>query len=40
MLTLEQLRLDPARDRFQFLVVGDRSVMVRALEALVVDARL
>jgi ABC-type nitrate/sulfonate/bicarbonate transport system substrate-binding protein len=38
MLTLEQLGLDPARDRIQFLVVGDQTVMVRALEALVIDA--
>jgi ABC-type nitrate/sulfonate/bicarbonate transport system substrate-binding protein len=38
MLTLEQLGLDAARDRIQFLVVGDQTVMVRALEALVVDA--
>jgi ABC-type nitrate/sulfonate/bicarbonate transport system substrate-binding protein len=38
MLTLEQLGLDPARDRIQFLVVGDQTVMVRAVEASVVDA--
>jgi len=38
MLTLEHLGLDPTRDRIQFLVVGDQTVMVRALEALVVDA--
>ena len=38
MLTLEQLGLDIARDRIQLLVVGDQTVMVRALETGVVDA--
>ena len=38
MLTLEQLGLDTARDRIQFVIVGDQTVMVRALEANVVDA--
>lgn len=38
MLTLEQLGLDTARDRIQFVIVGDQTVMMRALEANVVDA--
>lgn len=38
MLTLEQLGLEAARDRIQFVIVGDQTVMVRALEANVVDA--
>lgn len=38
MLTLEQLGLDTVRDRIQFVIVGDQTVMVRALEANVVDA--
>lgn len=38
MLTLEQLGLDVARDRIQFVIVGDQTVMMRALEANVVDA--
>ena len=38
MLTLEQLGLESARDRIQFVIVGDQTVMVRALEANVVDA--
>jgi ABC-type nitrate/sulfonate/bicarbonate transport system substrate-binding protein len=38
MLTLEQLGLDVARDRIQFIVVGDQTVMTRALETGVVDA--
>ena len=38
MLTLEQLGLETARDRIQFVIVGDQTVMVRALEANVVDA--
>jgi ABC-type nitrate/sulfonate/bicarbonate transport system substrate-binding protein len=38
MLTLEQLGLDIARDRIQLLVVGDQTVMVRSLEAGIVDA--
>ena len=38
MLTLEQLGLDPVRDKIQFIVVGDQTVMVRALETGVVDA--
>ena len=38
MLTLEQLGLDLARDKIQLLVVGDQTVMVRALEAGTVDA--
>jgi NitT/TauT family transport system substrate-binding protein len=38
MLTLEQLGLDIARDKIQLLVVGDQTVMVRALETGVVDA--
>ncbi len=38
MLTLEQLGLDLTRDRIQLLVVGDQTVMVRALEAGIVDA--
>ena len=38
MLTLEQLGLDIARDRIQLLVVGDQTVMVRALETGIVDA--
>ena len=38
MLTLEHLGLDSARDRIQFVIVGDQTVMVRALEANVVDA--
>jgi ABC-type nitrate/sulfonate/bicarbonate transport system substrate-binding protein len=38
MLTLEQLGLDVGRDRIQFIVVGDQTVMMRALESGVVDA--
>jgi len=38
MLTMEQLGLDPVRDKIQFIVVGDQTVMVRALESGVVDA--
>ena len=38
MLTLEQLGLDIARDRIQLLVVGDQTVMMRALETGIVDA--
>lgn len=38
MLTLEHLGLDVARDKIQILVVGDQTVMVRALEAGTVDA--
>ena len=38
MLTLEHLGLDVARDKIQLLVVGDQTVMVRALEAGTVDA--
>lgn len=38
MLTLEQLGLDPVRDKIQFIIVGDQTVMVRALETGVVDA--
>jgi ABC-type nitrate/sulfonate/bicarbonate transport system substrate-binding protein len=38
MLTLEQLGLDVARDRIQFIVVGDQTIMMRSLEANVVDA--
>ncbi len=38
MLTLEQLGLETGRDRIQFLVVGDQTVMMRALEANVIDA--
>lgn len=38
MLTLEQLGLDPVRDKIQFIVVGDQTVMVRALESGVIDA--
>jgi ABC-type nitrate/sulfonate/bicarbonate transport system substrate-binding protein len=38
MLTLEQFGLDIARDRIQLLVVGDQTVMVRALETGIVDA--
>ena len=38
MLTLEHLGLDSARDRIQFVIVGDQTVLVRALEANVVDA--
>lgn len=38
MLTLEQLGLDPVRDKIQFIVVGDQTVMVRALETGIVDA--
>jgi ABC-type nitrate/sulfonate/bicarbonate transport system substrate-binding protein len=38
MLSLEQLGLDAARDRIQFIVVGDQAVMVRALEAGIIDA--
>jgi len=38
MLTLEQLGLDLARDKIQLLVVGDQTVMVRALETGIVDA--
>ena len=40
MLTLEQLGLDLARDKIQLLVVGDQTVMVRALETGVVDAAM
>lgn len=38
MLTLEQLGLDVVRDRIQFVIVGDQTVMVRALETNIVDA--
>ena len=38
MLTLEQLGLDVARDRIQLVIVGDQTVMVRALETNIVDA--
>lgn len=38
MLTLEQLGLDVNRDKIQFIVVGDQTVMTRALETGVVDA--
>ena len=38
MLTLEQLGLDVARDRIQLIVVGDQTIMMRSLEAGVVDA--
>jgi ABC-type nitrate/sulfonate/bicarbonate transport system substrate-binding protein len=38
MLTLEQLGLDVGRDRIQFIVVGDQTVMMRALESGIVDA--
>jgi ABC-type nitrate/sulfonate/bicarbonate transport system substrate-binding protein len=38
MLTLEHLGLDSTRDRIQFVIVGDQTVLVRALEANVVDA--
>jgi ABC-type nitrate/sulfonate/bicarbonate transport system substrate-binding protein len=38
MLTLDQLGLDTARDRIQLVIVGDQTVILRALEANVVDA--
>jgi ABC-type nitrate/sulfonate/bicarbonate transport system substrate-binding protein len=38
MLTLEQLGLDTARDRIRLLVIGDQTVLARALESQVVDA--
>ena len=38
MLTLEQFGLDSARDRIQFMIVGDQTVMIRALETHLVDA--
>jgi ABC-type nitrate/sulfonate/bicarbonate transport system substrate-binding protein len=38
MLGLEQLGVDPTRDRIQFIVVGDQTVMVRSLEAGIIDA--
>ncbi|MFZ1988512.1 MAG: ABC transporter substrate-binding protein [Alphaproteobacteria bacterium] len=37
MLTLEHLRLDPTRDRIQFMIIGDQAMLVRALESHVVD---
>jgi ABC-type nitrate/sulfonate/bicarbonate transport system substrate-binding protein len=38
MLSLEQLGLDPMRDRVQFIVVGTQPVMVRSLETGIIDA--
>lgn len=38
MLGLEQLGLDATRDRVQFVVVGNQTVMVRSLETGIVDA--
>lgn len=38
VLALEQLGLDPVRDRIQFIVVGNQTVMVRSLETGTVDA--
>jgi ABC-type nitrate/sulfonate/bicarbonate transport system substrate-binding protein len=38
MLALEYLRLDPTRDRIQFMIVGDQATLARALESQVVDA--
>lgn len=35
---LEQLGLDAARDRIQFIVVGNQTVMVRSLETGIIDA--
>jgi NitT/TauT family transport system substrate-binding protein len=38
MLTLEELGLDASRDRIQFIVVGNQTVMIRSLETGLVDA--
>ena len=38
MLALEQLGLEVARDRIQMTVVGDQTVMMRSLEAGIIDA--
>ncbi len=38
MLTLEQLGLDTTRDRIHLLVIGDQTIIGRALESQVVDA--
>jgi ABC-type nitrate/sulfonate/bicarbonate transport system substrate-binding protein len=38
MLTLEQLGLDTTRDRIRLLVIGDQTIIGRALESQVVDA--
>jgi NitT/TauT family transport system substrate-binding protein len=38
MLTLEQLGLDPTRDRIRLLVIGDQTVLGPALETQVIDA--
>jgi len=40
MLGLEQLGLDVARDKIQFIVVGDQPLMMRALESGVIDAMM
>ena len=38
MLTLEQLGLDTTRDRIHLLVIGDQTIIGRALESQVIDA--
>ena len=38
MLTLDQLGVDTARDNIRLLVIGDQTVIARALESQVVDA--
>jgi len=38
MLALEQLRLDPTRDNIRLLVIGDQTVLNRALETGTIDA--
>ena len=38
MLTLDQLGLDTARDNIRLLVIGDQTVIARALESQVIDA--
>lgn len=40
MLGLEHLGLDVARDKIQFIVVGDQPLMMRALESGVIDAMM
>ncbi len=38
MLTLDQLGLDTARDNIRLLVIGDQTIIARALESQVIDA--
>jgi len=38
ILTLEQLGLDTARDNIRLLVIGDQTIIARALETQIIDA--